>query len=99
MESRLLDFDPVSKVKRILHMDDELYHAEAVQPVKDLLEVNKAQRNDPASGWGEGRRVASIPLVIWEDLVRKGIAADSKALKAWLNDSDNEAFRTRKGKI
>jgi hypothetical protein len=38
-------------------------------------------------------------VVIWEDLVRKGIANDTKKLKAWLNDPDNRAFRTRLGRV
>lgn len=100
MESRLLDFDPVSRVRRILHAEDSgLVTAEAVQDVEDRLSINKALQNEPRSGWGEGRRVASIPLVIWEDLKRRGIAYDTARLKAWLNDPDNRAFRTMTGKV
>ena len=98
-DSRLLDFDPVSRVRRILHMDGDLIHAEADQNITDRLDINKALQNEARSGYGEGQRVASIPLVVWEDLVRKGIANDRKKLKAWLNDPDNRAFRTRLGKV
>ena len=59
----------------------------------------RSLQNEARSGWGEGQRVASIPAVIWEDLIRRGIAGDKKKLKAWLNDPDNRAFRTRLGKV
>lgn len=97
----ILDFDPVTKARRVLHMeaDGESYHAEMIQPIGKHLDINKELQNTPRSGWGEGQRVAQIPTVIWEDLVRKGIANDSKKLKAWLNNPDNRAFRTRLGKV
>jgi hypothetical protein len=98
-DSRLLDFDPVSKVRRVLHMDGDLVHAAATQDISDHMDINKALYNEQRPGWQEGQRVASIPNVIWEDLVRRGIANDTKKLKAWLNDPDNRAFRTRPGRV
>lgn len=94
-----LDFDPVSKVRRLLTADDETFTASATQEISERLDINKALQNTPRSGWGEGQRVASIPNVIWEDLIRRGIARDKKKLRAWLNDPDNRAFRTRLGKV
>ena len=44
-------------------------------------------------------RVASIPLTVYYDLKQKGILDDQAAMKKWLNDPDNELFRTRKGKV
>jgi hypothetical protein len=44
-------------------------------------------------------RVASIPLTVYYDLKQKGILDDQTAMKKWLNDPDNELFRTRKGKV
>ena len=38
--------------------------------------------------------VARIPIVIWRQLQRLGIAQDEKRLNAWLNDRDNAVFRT-----
>ena len=43
---------------------------------------------------GLGRKVASIPLVVWNDLQKKGITRDKAAFKRWLNDPDNKFFRT-----
>jgi len=44
-------------------------------------------------------RVASIPLNVYYDLKRRGIADDPKAMKKWLNDPDNRVFRTREGTV
>lgn len=69
------------------------------QDVASILELNKADFNDAPLGWGEGRRVASIPMTIYWDLKKRGIADDQQALRRWLNDPENRFFRTRPGKI
>ena len=101
MKSRLLDFDPVTRVKRMFHpsTDGESFIEEGTQDVTERLEINKALHGMPRDGWGEGQRVASIPVVVWEGLLRDGTANDTKKLKAWLNDPDNRAFRTRTGRV
>ena len=38
-------------------------------------------------------------MVLYYDLKEKGILDDPKALKKWLNDADNKAFRTREGTV
>ena len=101
MKSRLLGYDPVTKVKRMFHpsLDGDSFIEEATQDVTDRLEVNKAILNTSGGRWGDGKRVASVPLVVAEDLMRKGIWNDPKALKRWLNDPDNRAFRVRGGRV
>lgn len=104
MRSRLLDFDPISKVRSMFHGGDggDEFTVEEVQDVTAVLDENKRAFNmyDERSRWNhEMNQVASIPLVVWEDLKRKGIADDEKALKKWLDDPDNRAFRTRPGRI
>lgn len=106
-KTRLLDYDPVTQVRRLFHPSDdgESFVEEGQQEISERLSINKALRNDPSSGWGEGRRVASIPIVIWEHLIRQGMVTaggqilDEKKFKAWLNDPDNRAFRTRLGQV
>ena len=46
-----------------------------------------------------GSMVASIPMVLYMQLHKEGIVQDEERLRAWINDSDNSAFRTRPGKI
>jgi hypothetical protein len=36
---------------------------------------------------------------VYYELKRQGIADDPKALKKWLNDRDNQVFRTRAGTL
>ena len=49
--------------------------------------------------WGDMTRVASIPLSLYFDLKKKGIADDPVAMKRWLNDPDQRFFRTRPGRL
>jgi hypothetical protein len=43
------------------------------------------------------RHVARIPLVIWQRLMRLGIAKDEKAMNAWLESREARLFRTDNG--
>jgi hypothetical protein len=54
---------------------------------------------DKRTKWGDMSRVASIPLSVYYDLKRRGIADDPVALRKWLNDGDNRVFRTREGTV
>jgi hypothetical protein len=44
-------------------------------------------------------RVASIPLVVWEEWKKEGDVRDPNFLRKKLNDRDNLYFRTRPGRI
>lgn len=106
-DSRLLDSDPASKVRRMFHgaTDGNSFVEHATQEVGDRLDLNKALRNEKRGRFGDVNRMASIPIVVWEGLVRQRIVTsggqilDEPKFRAWLNDSDNEAFRTRLGRI
>ena len=79
------------------------------QDVTDIVEDNKRHFNsyDERARWsGEifGNRVAAIPLTVIDDLNKQGImrgfhVLDQARFKAWLNESDNRAFRTRPGRV
>ena len=70
------------------------------QDAEPAIELNKLRMNEVGSGWkGELHMVASIPLVVVTDLQRKGIWRDKERLRAWLNERDNRAFRTRPGRV
>ena len=72
-----------------------------MQDVTSIANVNKRSYADIDSKakYGDLARVASIPLSVYYDLKRRGIADDPAALKKWLNDPDNRAFRTRGGTL
>lgn len=50
--------------------------------------------------WGDGRRVASIPLnIFYDQLAEAQSQGDDKYMSKWLNDGNNAAFRTFGGKV
>jgi hypothetical protein len=108
MDSRILASDPITKAQTIFHGHNDdagSYTIEETQDVTDLVEQNRAQYNsvDERAGWkGNMHRVASIPLVTFFDLWKKGYFRGNKLSKddkRWLNDSENRFFRTRPGTL
>lgn len=101
---RLLDVDPLTRIRRQFRYDntDETFVVQTTQDVEPTIELTKAFYNatDERAPWkGDLHKVASIPLVVWADLVRKGIAYDDAALRRWLDDSEQRVFRVRPGKL
>jgi hypothetical protein len=43
--------------------------------------------------------VARLPLHVYFELKRKGIADDKEAFAKWLDDPANSAWRTRPGRV
>ncbi len=102
MGKRLIDVALDGVVTNALYEEaEDALHVETVQDVEPILDHNKRlmTMNDGYSPSRDLRRVASIPNVIWERLMREGIADDPKALKRWLNDPDNRYFRTAPGRV
>jgi hypothetical protein len=101
----LLSSDPVTRITRrlVYNESDGTGHIISEQDERPVVEENKALFNSYRGRWekhGEyADRYASIPLVIWGDLIAKGIAYDDERLAAWLDDPENQAWRTRPGKI
>ena len=81
--------------------DEDAFTIETVQRVDPIVDLNKFQYNatDERARFGDTAHVARIPLVVWEDLRKRGIADDEKKLGAWLNDPANRCFRTRPGRV
>lgn len=103
MLTRLFDDDPLTGTREIFHGDEDgNVTIETQQDITDIVELNKALMNDPVQ-WGEGARVAQLPMSIYFDLKRKGIIDEDDPkgtrLRRWLNDRDNQVFRTRPGKL
>jgi len=98
---RMLSYDPVLGIKRTFHWDDttDEFLIQTQQDTTDIVEANKAAYNDAPDRWGEFTRVASIPISLYFDLKKKGIADDPEAMKRWLNDPDQRFFRTRPGRL
>lgn len=103
---RKLTENKISGKTTYLQNDGEKDYIVHEQKFDDLLKLNKFQ-ND---GWQYGQmrgtqkhmqEVAVIPNVLYTHLLEKlGKPSENpKAWKAWLNDSENRAFRTGGGNI
>jgi hypothetical protein len=106
MDSRLLGFDPETGIKETFHYDDTTgkFHIENEQVLDDLGELNTTVYNDvstkSSTQWkGDMHHVASIPMVVYSEMVKTGMIHDQAALKKWLDDPDNRVFRVKPGSI
>lgn len=99
--SRLLGNDPIAKARSFVHMDgDEAFYIEDRQDIEGILRENLEDRKDRQGFKGDDmHHVARIPLAVWTELEKVGIAGDADALKVWLNDPDNIRYRSHAGKI
>lgn len=110
MSEFLFEKDPLTRSVQTFHYIDgtDKVVMQDTQDVTAIVEANKAVRNDPAmqpSKKSELRRVASIPMNIWQYLrttwERQGLGWEERqaAMKRWLNDPDNRAFRTDNSRV
>lgn len=102
MNKRLFDHDPLLGITKYWHVKDNgEFAVETVQDTTTAFDLNRREFNEQSDGknWRDVNKVASIPLSVYYDLKRKGIADDPAALKRWLNDADNRVFRTRGGTL
>ena len=93
----------MSEVNQKYHWDniDEKMVVESTQDTASILELNKEERNGfdtqknsdmkYKEGW---TKVATIPNIIIDQLIKDGVWFDKKKMKQWLNDPDNKYFRT-----
>ena len=70
-------------------------------PVDDLIKENACAFNESAGErFGGGRCIASVPLnLFFEQLQEAQSQGDERYLARWLNDPDNRAFRTFRGRV
>jgi hypothetical protein len=99
----LVDFDPLTQIATHVDVDDNgIMTVASMQDVEDIVEANKVFYNstDERAPYKETfTYMAQIPLNIWFELWRTGVAQDERALRKWLDDSDYSDFRTRPGKM
>lgn len=72
--------------------------------IKDVIDINNRDKFDTRHDKYKGdsqfsHRVARIPLVLVEQMMREGIWGDQERMRVWLNDPENAPFRTTKGKV
>ena len=73
----------------------------AVKKVSEFNQQDKfrAGRNKYKGDSQFSHRVARIPLIVVEKMMREGVWGNQERMKEWLNHPDNAPWRTTKGKI
>jgi hypothetical protein len=104
IEKKLFDVNVQQGITRHWHYntDTDEVTIQTQQDVTDVIEANKAIYNsvDEKANWtGEWHLVASIPEALYYKMKAEGKIDDQEYMKRWLNDSDNQFFRTRPGKV
>ena len=97
----LINYDPNTGRTIWKYSDGNKTHIRTDYPVENLIKQNSQELNNSDNQrFGDGKRVASIPLNVFQQKLQDAQAqGDSKYISRWLNDSDNRAFRTFKGNI
>ena len=72
--------------------------------VKDLYDMNStdkftAGKNKYKEDSQFSHRVARIPLIVVEKMMREKVWGNQERMREWLNHPDNAAWRTTKGKV
>lgn len=97
----LVSYDPQTG-RSVWHwFDGKRLHQRTDYPVDNIIKDNQAAKSDMSGKrWGEGQRVASIPLdIFYAQLNEAQVQGDRSYVKRWLNDSDNAKWRTFEGKV
>jgi hypothetical protein len=105
-DARLFSHDPLTGITEYFTYDPETdgFTIETRQDVGAMLELAKQYHNDAPLRWGEFTHVKYIPDVIMMELQKQGIVhgyriVDEPKFRAFLNERDTAAFRTRPGRV
>lgn len=103
---RLFERNPFTGIQRIFVPSDDGNKFDIVsqQEVEGIVEDTKYNYNITPHKRiqkfkGDSTLAAQIPLTLFWELKRKGIADDDAAMKRWLNDPDNRVFRLQSGTV
>lgn len=100
--SILIDDDVLTMTRQFFIDNDDGTFTIATEEDQSLVLANNQElrkQSDVHQRWGDGQLVASIPMNLYWDLYRRGIIQDEKAMKRWLNSSENVVFRKRLGRV
>ena len=72
--------------------------------VKKLYDLNNKEKFHTANNKYKGdstfsHKVASIPMIVVEKMMREGVWGNQERMREWLNHPDNAPWRTTKGKV
>lgn len=80
--------------------DDDAPDRLVVHTAQDLEEILAGiARDREIQRHGLNKRVATLPAIVVEDLIHRGIYDDPDAFDAWLNSSEAEPWRVWRGSV
>lgn len=91
------DYDPTNGVRqRLVIEQDGGVHLESTQDVSAITKAAHESRGNYSKfeRLGDDVKVASVPMLVMHDLMKKGIWQDKKALWKWLN-TEGQMYKTR----
>lgn len=96
--SFVLDYDELTGTIEKMHVtSDQKLIFEQTTDVQELGEQNQTLRNEISRNekLPDGMvKVASLPMMVYLDLRKRGILGDKAALRRWLNTEEARPFRT-----
>ena len=87
-------------IRKTLLWDDEdpdRFVIKTEQVLDDILDGIARDRDVPQKG--DNRLAARLPVFVYEDLVKRGIAGDEDRFKAWLNGPEADPWRIYRGRL
>lgn len=97
MGKAILDAHDASGRYSIYHEADGKTHIETRQKVDHILKAAEILSDQPPGK--DFRHVGFIPDTVLNQWMIDGTFNDPATIKAWLNNPDNRAFRTWKGRV
>lgn len=98
----LMEHDPATGKCVWMTVEDDQYIFRVDQPLDAIFTANhEAAAETQGKAFGDWNRVASIPhhLVYQNGLNEAVEQQDNRFISRMLNDSDNEKFRTSRGRV
>lgn len=95
--SFLLSHDSLTGTSQKMHITpDQKLIFETTTELGKLPEINQEQMNETSRTQKSGDmvKVASLPMMVYLDLERKGILRDKAAMRKWLNSDEARPYRT-----
>ena len=99
-KKNILDWDTTFEEE-----EDGTVHITKYQNVDPILQINKEEYHTGANDGTTsalGRKVASIPVVVWRNWMKEtngAVEKDPVLLAKYLNDPDNKFLRTHNSRI
>jgi hypothetical protein len=106
-DPNVLHHDPLTGITDYFHVleDGKEWAVESRQVMDGVLAVNQEMQKADTGRWGDGRCVASIPLIVLEQLQRDGMidgtynVRNNADFSKWLNKAENRQYRWKLGRV